>query len=89
MAAGSGVTIRIKSRAVPLLAGAYALIDMGCIPGASFRNLRYVDPHVRFAGGVDYNLKMLLVDAQTSGGLLLSCPPDKAQAIVRELQDCG
>jgi selenide, water dikinase len=89
MASGSGVTIRIKSRTVPLLAGAYALIDMGCIPGASFRNLRYVDPHVQFTDGVDYNLKMLLVDAQTSGGLLLSCPPDQAPAIVRELQDCG
>jgi selenide, water dikinase len=89
MAAGSSVTIRIRSKAVPLLEGAYALVDMGCIPGASFRNLRYVDPHVLFRDGVDYNLKMLLVDAQTSGGLLLSCPPDQASAIVRELQDCG
>jgi selenide,water dikinase len=89
MAAGSGVTIRIRSTAVPLLAGAYTLVDMGCIPGASFRNLRYVDPHVLFRDGVDYNLKMLLVDAQTSGGLLLSCPPGQASAIVRELQDCG
>jgi selenide, water dikinase len=89
MAAGSGVTIRIKSTAVPLLAGAYALVDMGCIPGASFRNLRYVDPFIQFAGGLDYNLKMLLVDAQTSGGLLLSCPEDQAAAIVRKLQDCG
>ena len=89
MAAGSGVTIRIRSKAVPLLAGAYALVDMGCIPGASFRNLRYIDPHVLFRDGVDYNLKMLLVDAQTSGGLLLSCPKDLAPEIVRELQDCG
>lgn len=36
----------------------------------------------------NYNLKMLLVDAQTSGGLLLSCPPDQVSAIVRELQVC-
>ena len=89
MASGSSVSIRIRSTAVPLLAGAYALVEMGCIPGASFRNLRYIDPYVQFAGGLDYNLKMLLVDAQTSGGLLLSCPKDLAEAIARELRDCG
>jgi selenide, water dikinase len=89
MAAGSRVAIRIRSKAVPLLPGAYDLADMGCIPGASFRNLSYADPHVRFAANVDYNLKMLLVDAQTSGGLLFSCPPGQARTIVQELQDSG
>ncbi len=89
MACGSGVSIRIKSTAVPLLAGARALIDMGCIPGASFRNLRYVDPHVRFAEDVDYNLKMLLVDAQTSGGLLICCPAAQAATMVADLRACG
>jgi selenide,water dikinase len=85
MAAGSKATIRINSTAVPLLEGAYALMDMGCIPGASFRNLRYIDPHVRFTDGIDYNLKMLLVDAQTSGGILLSCPADRADDVVADL----
>jgi selenide,water dikinase len=89
MASGSGVSIRIRSTAVPLLAGAYALVDMGCIPGASFKNLRYIDPYIRFAEGLDYNLKMLLVDAQTSGGLLLSCPKELAETIAREMRDCG
>jgi selenide,water dikinase len=89
MATGSGMSVRLASTAVPLLNGAYDLIDLGCIPGASFRNLRYVDPHVRFADGLDYNLKMLLVDAQTSGGLLLASPPDQARAIIAELQEAG
>ena len=89
MAAGSKVTVRLASTSVPLLDGAYGLIDMGCIPGASFRNLRYVDPHVRFADGLDYNLKMLLVDAQTSGGLLIASPPDQAQALMAELREAG
>ncbi len=89
MAAGSGVSVRIDSTAVPLLAGAYSLVDMGCIPGASFRNLRYTDHHVRFANDIDYNLKMLLVDAQTSGGLLISCPTDTASLVVADLRGCG
>ncbi len=89
MAAGSGMAIRIDSTAVPLLAGAYDLIDMGCIPGASFRNLRYIDPYVRFAEDIDYNVKMLLVDAQTSGGLLLSSPAEKTAQVVADLKACG
>ena len=89
MAAGSKVTVRLASTSVPLLEGAYDLVDMGCIPGASFRNLSYTDPHVRFQNGLDYNLKMLLVDAQTSGGLLISCPPEQEQALTAELREAG
>lgn len=89
MAAGSNVAIRIVSTAVPLLPRAYDLIEMGCIPGASFRNLRYIDPHIRFETGIDYNLKMLLVDAQTSGGLILSCPADQTMAVLADLKTAG
>ncbi|MDR3630971.1 MAG: selenide, water dikinase SelD [Desulfocapsaceae bacterium] len=89
MAVGSAVTIRIAGTAVPLLERAYDLTDMGCIPGASFRNLRYVDSLVHFSRGLDYNLKMLLVDAQTSGGLLLCCPPEQVGAITCALQSAG
>jgi selenide,water dikinase len=89
MAAGSNATIRIDSTAVPLLPGAYNLMDLGCIPGASFRNLRYIDPYVSFADGIDYNLKMLLVDAQTSGGLVFSSPAQEAAQVVADLKACG
>jgi len=44
------------------------LIDDGCIPGASFRNLEYAEKDIDFASDLDYNLKMLAFDAQTSGG---------------------
>ena len=73
----------------PLLAPLYPELARLNTLHCQGRDLRYVDPHVLFRDGVDYNLKMLLVDAQTSGGLLLSCPPGQASAIVRELQDCG
>ncbi|MCK7536516.1 MAG: hypothetical protein MZV63_38820 [Marinilabiliales bacterium] len=41
-----------------------------CIPGAAFRNLDYTERETRFDEGLDYNLKMIAHDAQTSGGLL-------------------
>lgn len=89
MAAASGVSMDIDSESVPLLIGAYELADLGCIPGAAFRNLSFVDDHCRFAPSVDYNRKMLMLDAQTSGGLLMCVPGDKVDAVVDDLHRHG
>ncbi len=85
MAKASNVTLVINTPNVPLLAGAYELTDLGCIPGASFRNYSYVEPHIKISDGIDYNLKMLMFDAQTSGGILMSVNPHKTQEILKEL----
>jgi selenide,water dikinase len=74
---------------VPLIGSSYKLIDEGCIPGASFRNLEYAEKDIDFALGLDYNLKMIAFDAQTSGGLLFSAPPDKADKILEDLYSAG
>lgn len=89
MALGSDMMIQLNAADVPLLDRAYDLIDMGCIPGASFRNLKYVDPYVKFSDTLDYNLKMLMVDAQTSGGILLSAPKEKADLIISDMKKSG
>ncbi len=89
MARASGVTISIDLHYVPLLDGAYGLVDQGCIPGAAFRNLDYTERETRFAEGLDYNLRMIAHDAQTSGGLLLAIAPDKAKDLLQELHAAG
>lgn len=89
MAASSKVSIDIYSDKVPLFDRAYELIDMGCIPGAAFRNLNYVEDNVCFDDKLDYNLKMLMLDAQTSGGLLISCKKDFVDDIINELISAG
>lgn len=89
MAKGSGVAIEIDAAAVPLLDGAYRLTEMGCIPGAAFNNLKHVADETAVAEGVDYNLKMLLCDPQTSGGLLICCDGEKVDAMLAELQVAG
>ena len=52
------------------------LSSQGCIPGAAFRNLDYAERDTLFEEGLDYNLKMIAHDAQTSGGLLMSVPEE-------------
>jgi selenide,water dikinase len=89
MAKASNVSIALKMRQVPLIGNAYRIIDEGCIPGASFRNLDYADRATSFSGDLDYNLKMIAFDAQTSGGLLMSVPEGKAYAVLNELHNAG
>jgi len=81
--------IKIDLHKIPLLQGAYDLVDLGCIPGASFRNLKYVEMKTDFNNNLDYNLKMLSCDAQTSGGLLICCPESTAQNLVKDLIAAG
>lgn len=89
MAEASQVTLRIQASRVPLLAGARTLAERGCLPGAMFRNLAYVEGRVRFAAGLDYPLKMLLCDAQTSGGLLFGLAPEHAARALARLHAAG
>jgi selenide,water dikinase len=86
---GSGVSIRISSNQVPIFNQAYDLIEWGCIPGACFRNLDYVEDFCFFSKGLDYNNKMLLLDAQTSGGLLICCPKGREYDMVKGLIKAG
>ena len=89
MAKASGVSLKINMKEVPLIGDAYKLVDDGCIPGASFRNLEYAEKNIDFASDLDYNLKMIAFDAQTSGGLFFSAPPDKVNEILEDLQNTG
>ncbi|MBN1127629.1 MAG: selenide, water dikinase SelD [Chitinispirillaceae bacterium] len=89
MAEASGVTIEIDAASVPLLNDAYRLVELGCIPGASFRNQSFVGERCRFAKNIDYNLKMLLFDPQTSGGLFFTVDHDKTRAALDDLRAQG
>lgn len=89
MAKASKVSLEINLKDVPLIGNSYQLIDDGCIPGASFRNLEYAEKDIEFASDLDYNLKMIAFDAQTSGGLLFSAPPDNVRAILEDLRNAG
>lgn len=89
MAMASKVSIKIDMKKVPLIGNVYKLIDEGCIPGASFRNLDFVEEHLQTVSDLDYNLKMIAFDAQTSGGLLMSVPADIVQKVLSDLHSVG
>jgi selenide,water dikinase len=89
MADGSSVSIRINSKAIPTLPSIMDLIEMGCIPGAAFRNQEFTDEFCKFESSVDYNHKMMVLDAQTSGGLLMAVKSEKADEVIRALVQAG
>lgn len=82
IAAASKLSAQITASDVPALGFARRLAEAGVVPGGSKRNLEYVEPHTRFAAGVSQADRLVLADAQTSGGLLISVPP------LREAQLC-
>jgi selenide,water dikinase len=71
LARSSGVTAVLDAAAVPLLAEARRAVEDGFVSGGTNRNLEWVTPFVDF-GGVSPPTRLLLADAQTSGGLLLA-----------------
>lgn len=89
MAKASNVGIKLCSSKIPLLPEAYKLVDEGCIPGAAFRNLEYVENHLHVDSGVDYNAKMLMCDAQTSGGILMGVRPERVDEALSLLRGHG
>jgi len=90
MAEGAGLTAKVDSRSVPALDDSILdLIDDGLVPGGSRKNLSSVAERVRFSDEVSESMKLLLADAQTAGGLLLSIPPDKLDEAVTVLKEEG
>jgi selenide,water dikinase len=86
MAERSGLGIRIDAAAVPLLPGARGHAERGVSFGGLERNTAYFvgEGHVRFADALDEPTRRLLLDPQTSGGLLVGVPPAHAAAWDRE-----
>ncbi|MEU5880746.1 selenide, water dikinase SelD [Spirillospora sp. NPDC047279] len=71
LARASGVTAVVDAAAMPYLDGARTAVRDGFVPGGSRRNLAWVSPHTDF-GRIAEEERLLLADAQTSGGLLVA-----------------
>jgi selenide, water dikinase len=83
------VGILLDAPSVPLLPGVTELARGGCVPGGSRRNLTYAEHVTTFADDVDEATRLVLADAQTSGGLVLSMPEDAAQGALARLHERG
>lgn len=74
MASGSNKTIEIFSDCVPIIDGALDYAKMGIIPEGMYNNLDYLKDKFTLASNIKQELQDVLIDPQTSGGLLLSIP---------------
>lgn len=77
VAQASRARLRFRMSQIPLLPGAAEYAASWTFPGGAHNNRRFYGPHVTFAPGISEEAQMLLFDPQTSGGLLLSIPPDR------------
>lgn len=89
MAQASKVGLRFVYEQIPVLAGARRYAKEWIFPGGSFDNRLFYSPHVRFAPEIDEASQMLLFDAQTSGGLLLSTPCGVLDQLLEHAEELG
>ena len=85
MAEGSGVTIRLHGKALPLMDEALDMAGMGIIPSGAYRNMDYVKPHLTVLPTAQQVFLDLAADPQTSGGLLVSLPRADAEELLEKL----
>jgi cysteine desulfurase len=89
VSSGSGVDMEISARSIPVLQAAAKYAGAGIVPGGTLNNLEHVKERVHFDEGVSRVAQILLADAQTSGGLLLSLPDEKADMLLEMLHERG
>jgi cysteine desulfurase len=89
LARASGVDVEIRLDDVPLLDGVRELAAAGMVPGGSRDNLSWVADSVKWPEGASQVDRLLLADAQSSGGLLAAVDPDRAGEAERLLRRSG
>ena len=89
MAVASNVSLRIHASNVPILDGALECIRAGYIPGGLKANREFAECVVGYDNSVSEDLRTLLFDPQTAGGLLISVAADHANALKIALEGAG
>lgn len=89
MAHASGVGLHFNFEKIPFISGAQKYARAWIFPGGSLDNKSFFGAHVNFAAEIDEPSQMLLFDAQTSGGLMLSVPADKLEPLLSRANELG
>lgn len=89
MARSSKLALVMEMEKLPFLSNAEALAQKGFVTGASLRNWDSYGADVITAGDLPEWRRHLLTDPQTSGGLLISCDPLRAEAILAMIVESG
>jgi selenide,water dikinase len=85
----SGVAAIVAAERVPVLRFTWEYVAQGLVPGGTQRNLASLAEAVVWPGGFAEEGRLVLADAQTSGGLLIAVPPERADRLLDELRRRG
>ena len=83
-----GVSARLTLSDIPIIEGVRDLVKFS-VPGGTRANLRFMEGKVGWGAGISDDEKLILADAQTSGGLLISVTADKARSLTAGLESRG
>jgi selenide, water dikinase len=87
--ASDNVSAEIHAGRIPLLAGALECVRAGHIPGGLKANREFAECIVNYGPGISEEIKSLLFDPQTAGGLLISADSEHSSDLLRALTDAG
>ena len=89
MCKGSELCADIKFDTIKFIDGSIKAAYDNIIPGGTKRNLSFIEKHIKFSDNIDKTKQLLLADAQTSGGLLISVPKSKEKELQAKLLDAN
>ena len=89
MVCGSSMSVRVFSDQVPVIAQALEFASMGLIPAGAYKNREFRESMIDFAETVERSRQDVLVDPQTSGGLLISVSANQATELITALKGTG
>ena len=89
MALASDVSLRLHASKVPLLPGGLECVRAGYIPGGLKNNRDFAECVVGYEGEIAEDVKAILFDPQTAGGLLIAAAPESSDQLVGSLTDSG
>jgi len=87
VAQASGVGLHLDFERIPFVKNAHRYAAEFIFPGGAYDNRLYFGPQVTFAPEIDEPSQLLLFDPQTSGGLLLSVPADRLEALLQRADE--
>ena len=79
----------IQASLLPVIPEAGEYAAMGLVPAGAYKNREFRENMVTFGPKVDRVLQNICFDPKTSGGLLISLPGDRADALLSSLKDDG
>lgn len=86
MMKGSGMQAQLQTQNIPVLEATWDCLKKKAIPGGSLANQAYLSDKVIFDSRVSEKLRIVLCDAQTSGGLLISVPEERLELLLEALR---